>query len=130
MILITSGVSYSIGPGSFSAFDFPVVPATSTRLNGSFSSEYGAEIMLMTPADFSNLSVSSATFACLVAAYCFTTGIVSSGELNVEIPYVYNQTGSVVNASWFIVQQNPNATAETDVFWSSTLVLSYFDIYE
>lgn len=101
-------------------------------MNGSFTATPGANVAILSPADFAIFLSSPATFECSVASIdCFTTGPVSAGNIDVNLPvYVSEQSGGpVVVTPYYLVQQNPNPSLATNVTWTTSLVAGFVDVY-
>lgn len=127
---IANGTVYTVGAGQASYFQFQLSPASLAVLDGSFSTDHGAVVDVMTPGDFANFSTSGATkYQCSPTDYCFTTGQVSTGSITVTLPvFQSNHAGKLSVDPWYLVMQNPNTSSVTNIRWVTSLVATYIDI--
>ena len=124
---IANGTVFTINAGLYDYFQFQPSPASFAMLTGSFTTTRGAAVYIMTPAEFANFSLSGASFQCSSTGdSCFTTGEVSLGSVNISfLPVYLSQSTGVTVQPWFLVMQNPNTTADTNVSWVTNLVATY-----
>jgi hypothetical protein len=130
--LIAEGTIFTVSAGQYEYFQFLPSPASYAVLIGSFTTTHGAAVYVLTPAVFANYSSSKATtFECPPTGNsCFTTGDVISGAVNISfLPIYMSPSYGVAVEPWFLVMQNTDASMDTNVTWTSSLVATYFDVY-
>jgi hypothetical protein len=130
--LIANGTIFTIGAGQSDYFQFQLSAATFAVLTGSFTATHGAAVYVMTPGDFANFSsLGAAKYQCSPTEYCFGTGQVSAGSVNISVLPVFqsDQGGRMVVDPWFLIMQNSNTSAATNVTWVASLVATYVDVY-
>lgn len=128
---VANGTVYTVGAGQASYFQIQLSPASIAVLNGSYSTDHGAVVYVMTPGDFANFSSSGATkYQCSSTDYCFTTGAVLTGTVSVTLPVFESEhAGKSSVDPWYLVMQNPNSSSVTNIKWVTSLVATYIDIY-
>jgi hypothetical protein len=129
--LIANGTVFTISAGSDDYFQFLLSPATFASLTGSFTTTGSAAVYVMSPGEFATFSTTNVTkFSCSATDSCFSTGVVRSGTVNIsDLPVYRSQSNGNSIEPWFLVLQNGNSTAPTNVTWISGLVASYEDVY-
>jgi hypothetical protein len=127
--LIANGTVFTISAGGNEYFQFLLSPATYAVLAGSFTTTHSAAIYVMSPSEFSTFSSTNVTkFSCSTTDSCFGTGEVTAGMVYISGLPVYPSQNGVTIEPWFLVIQNGDPTAPTNVTWVTSLVASYVDV--
>ena len=110
-------------------FQFQLSPATFATVSGSFATTHGAVVAVMTPSDFDNFSAAQTTYRCEAADQCFSTGNVTSGQVAFgNLPIYRNSNGGTEIEPWFLVMQDYNTIAQTNITWVTNLTATYADV--
>jgi len=120
---LAPGTVFTIPAGQYLAFELQPSYASQMVLNGSFESTEGVRVILVLSYAYANFSAAPSTFPCTPSVLCYSTGPLGSGTFYETVgDYAGSSPGAV---PWFLVQQDPNATAPTSVTWTTGLVAQY-----
>ena len=127
---IANGTVYTLSAGGMSFFQFRLSPATLAILTGSFTATQRANVSVMIPGDFANLTAEGAANYRCPPIDCFETGNVSAGTLDFNLlVFQADSNGTLSVLPWFFVMINPNTSTLTNVTWTTNLVATYEDVY-
>jgi hypothetical protein len=129
--LIANGTVFTVSAGQYDSFQFQLSPATYVVLVGSFTTTHGGSVFVMTPAEFTNFSLSGvSSFQCPPQGEsCFSTGDVSAGTVNISVLPVYRSPlNGVTIEPWFLVMVDSNSSESTNVTWLTNLTATYVAI--
>ncbi len=126
--LLAAGTIFSVPAAQFTSFEFQPSDASMAVLNGTFTTSAGGMVLVMTPAEYTNLSRAPATFACVDSGECFTTGDTTAARVAFTLPLYQATYAAGEAAPWFLVMQNPNTASASNITWTTSLVATYVDI--
>jgi len=114
---IAKGTVFTLGVGGHIEFSFLFSLDTFAVLTGSFVATHPAAVYVMTPSEFATFpSSNQSKFACSSQDGCFTTGEVNRGNFSWSVP-IYPQQNELTAQPWFLVMQNGNDSAATNITW-------------
>ena len=133
--IIGAGVTFAVGPAAYDFICFHPSHATEAVLNGSLTSTEGVVVSLVISIDFygsTRCSYSLGQFPCSgLSNSCSWNVSVAAGSTywwpSLPMPIVVNHSGEI--EAWYLVMQNPNSSAATEITWVIGLVATYVDIY-
>ncbi len=126
--LLAANTTFTVSPGQFDYFQFVPSEASIANLTGGFKASQTVAILVLTPSEFENYSAPPASFHCVLEE-CFTTGNVTTGEVEAYLPVYSSAADPPTPIPWYLVMQNMNATEVAYLTWTSSLVATYLDIY-